>query len=116
MRLALPLLLAFLMAPAFAGTPVGTALPLHIGGRVVAVSADDPAQGYRHQWPGTYFEARFKGTEVHLRLNDEVNRFNVYVDGRVVNTPSRPGEGDILLGPFPPGEHTIRAEKLSEIV
>ena len=114
MRLALPLLLAFLAAPAFAGTPVGTALPLHIGGRVVAVSADDTAQGYRHQWPGTYFEARFKGTEVHLRLNDEVNRFNVYVDGQLVNTPSRPGEGDILLGPFAPGEHTIRAEKLSE--
>lgn len=114
MRLALPLLLAFLAAPAFAGTPVGTALPLHIGGRVVAVSADDPAQGYRHQWPGTYFESRFKGTEVHLRLNDEVNRFNVYVDDKLVNTPSRPGEGDIVLGPFPPGEHTIRVEKLSE--
>jgi lysophospholipase L1-like esterase len=114
MRLVLPLLLAFLSVPAFAGTPVGTALPLHIGGRVVAVSADDPAQGYRHQWPGTYFEGRFKGTEVHLRLNDEVNKFNVYVDGQLVNTPSRPGEGDILLGPFTPGEHTIRAEKLSE--
>ncbi|MFT4077664.1 MAG: SGNH/GDSL hydrolase family protein [Asticcacaulis sp.] len=115
MRLAaLCLLATFLTAPAFAATPVGTALPLHIGGRVVPVSDDDPAQGYRHQWPGTYFEARFRGTEVHLRLNDDVNRFNVYVDGQLVNTPSRPGEGDIVLGPFAPGEHTIRAEKLNE--
>jgi lysophospholipase L1-like esterase len=114
MRLAPLLLAAFLTAPAFAGTPIGTALPLHIGGRAVAVSADDPSQGYIHQWPGSYFEGRFKGAEVHLRLNDEVNRFNVYVDGQLVNTPSRPGEGDIVLGPFSPGEHTIRAEKLSE--
>ncbi len=114
MRLA-PLLLATLLsAPAFAGTPVGTALPLHIGGRVVAVGDNDPAQGYTHQWPGTYFEARFKGTTVHLRLNDSVNKFNVYVDGQLVSTPSRPGEGDIALGPFAPGDHTIRAEKLTE--
>lgn len=105
---------ALLATPAFAGTPVGTALPLHIGGRVVPVSADDPAQGYIHQWPGTYFEARFKGTEVHLRLKDSVNKFNIYVDGQKVATPDRPGEGDIVLGPFSDTEHAIRAEKLTE--
>jgi lysophospholipase L1-like esterase len=115
MRLApLHLIGLLICTPAFAGTPVGTALPLHIGGRVVAINDDDPAQGYMHQWPGTYFEARFKGTEVHLRLNDSVNRFNVYVDGQIIATPSRPGEGDIVLGPLKPGDHTIRAEKLSE--
>lgn len=112
----LPLFLAgaLLAAPTFAGTPVGYPLPLHIGGRVVPVSADDPAQGYTHQWPGAYFEARFKGTDVHLRLNDSVNKFNVYVDGQKVATPNRPGEGDIVLGPFADTEHTIRAEKLTE--
>ena len=114
MRLAPLFLLSFLTAPVFAGTPTGYPLPLHIGGRVVAVNEVDPAQGYTHQWPGTYFEGRFKGTDVHLRLNDSVNKFNVYVDGQKVATPSRPGEGDILLGPFAPGEHIIRAEKLTE--
>jgi lysophospholipase L1-like esterase len=112
----LPLFLAgaLLAAPVSAGTPAGYALPLHIGGRVVPVNADDRAQGYTHQWPGTYFEGRFKGTEVHLRLKDSVNKFNVYVDGQKVATPNRPGEGDILLGPFADTEHTIRAEKLTE--
>jgi len=112
----LPLLLpvALLATPLHAGTPTGYALPLHIGGRVVPVSADDPAQGYTHQWPSTYFEARFKGKDIHLRLNDSINKFNVYVDGQKVATPNRPGEGDILLGPFTDGEHTIRAEKLTE--
>ena len=112
----LPLFLAgaLLAAPVFAGTPVGTALPLHIGGRVVAVNDADPAQGYTHQWPGIYFEGRFKGVEVHLRLNDEINKFNIYVDDQRVATPSRPGEGDIVLGPFADTEHTIRAEKLTE--
>lgn len=112
----LPLLLpvALLATPLHAGTPTGYALPLHIGGRIVPVSADDPAQGYTHQWPGTYFEARFKGKDIHLRLNDSVNKFNVYVDGQKVATPNRPGEGDILLGPFTDTEHTIRAEKLTE--
>ena len=105
---------ALLAAPVYAATPVGYALPLHIGGRVVPLSADDPAQGYIHQWPGAYFEARFKGKDVHLRLKDSVNKFNVYVDGQKVATPDRPGEGDIVLGPFADTEHTIRAEKLTE--
>ena len=114
----LPLFLAgaLLAGTTHAGMPVGTALSLHIGGRVVPVSADDPAQGYTHQWPGTYFEARFMGKTVHLRLNDSVNIFNVYVDGQKVAAPNRPGEGDIVLGPFSDAEHTIRAEKLTETI
>ena len=112
----LPLFLvgALLAAPTFAGTSAGYALPLHIGGRVMMPSDGDRPKGYTHQWPGTYFEARFKGTEVHLRLNDPVNIFNVYVDGQKVASPNRPGEGDIVLGPFSDTEHTIRAEKLTE--
>ncbi|WP_031239389.1 SGNH/GDSL hydrolase family protein [Asticcacaulis sp. AC466] len=98
---------------AHAGVPAGTVLPLHIGGRVVPVG-DDPALGYTHQWPGTYFEARFKGTEVHMRLNDSVNKLAIYVDGRQIDTANRPGEGDIQLGPLKPGDHTIRVEKLTE--
>ncbi len=105
---------ALLAAPAFAGTPIGYPLPLHIGGRVVPSTISPTITTYTHQWPGTYFEGRFKGTEVHLRLNDSVNIFNVYVDGQKVASPNRPGEGDIVLGPFAATEHTIRAEKLTE--
>ena len=115
MRLFNALLLAgtLLAGAANAGTPVGHALPLHIGGRVAPVGVD-PAQGYVHQWPGTYFEARFKGKEISLRLNDKANILNVYVDGQKVQTINRPGEGDIVLGPFADTEHTIRIEKLTE--
>ena len=115
MRLFNALLLsgALLATSAQAGTPVGHALPLHIGGRVASVGAD-PAQGYVHQWPGTYFEGRFKGKEISLRLNDKANILNVYVDGQKVQTINRPGDGDIVLGPFADTEHTIRIEKLTE--
>lgn len=115
MRLFNALLLAgtLLANAANAGTPVGHALPLHIGGRVAPVGPD-PAQGYMHQWPGTYFEGRFKGKEISLRLNDKANILNVYVDGQKVQTVNRPGEGDIVLGPFADTEHTIRIEKLTE--
>ena len=116
MRLFNALLLTgtLLASAASAGTPVGHALPLHIGGQVMMPSYDNHIKGYTHQWPGTYFEGRFKGKEVSLRLNDKANILNVYVDGQKIQTINRPGEGDIVLGPFADTEHTIRVEKLTE--
>lgn len=88
-------------------------LPMQVGGRVFPQA--EPTQGVLHQWPGTYFESRFKGTSVTIRLSDEVNILNVYLDGKKVLSETKPGEGDIELGPLSDGEHTIRLEKLTEV-
>ncbi|MEX7226972.1 hypothetical protein AB2C78_32660, partial [Pseudomonas aeruginosa] len=60
MRTVLGLLGAALLSTSAVATPItviavsskpGAALPMHIGGRVERTS-----DGYRRQWPGTYFE------------------------------------------------------------
>lgn len=89
------------------------ALPLNIGGRVVPVAADT-AKGYTHQWPGTYFEGRFKGTQAAVRVDDDANILDIYIDGHLVRTITKPGEGQVEFGPLGDEEHTIRVEKRTE--
>jgi lysophospholipase L1-like esterase len=104
-----------LLAPLFLLATTAQAevqLPMKTGGRVMPQA--NATDGYLHQWPGTYFESRFKGTSVTVRLNDEVNILNVYLDGKKVLTETKPGQGDIELGPLPDREHTIRVEKVTE--
>ncbi len=91
--------------------PPLVALPLHVGGRVLLNASDGQ---WLHAWPGTYFEASFKGTSVTVRLNDGVNKLDIYVDGKLADAESKPGSGDIALGPLPDGTHTIRLEKRTE--
>ncbi|MBW8882299.1 MAG: endoglucanase E [Asticcacaulis sp.] len=107
--------LALLSAPVLAqGTaPELVPLPLHVGGRVFPQSP--ASQGYLHQWPGTYFEARFTGTTVTVRLKDDINVLNIWLDGQKVDVETKPGEGDIELGPLTDGEHTVRVEKITEV-
>ena len=88
------------------------ALPLHIGGRVVADGVAPTL--YTHQWPGTYFESRFKGTSVTVRLNDSVNKLDISIDGKPVDMETKPGSGGIAFGPLADGEHTIRVEQRTE--
>ena len=88
-----------------------SALPVHVGGRAVLNASDGE---WIHAWPGTYFEARFKGSDVTVRLNDGVNQLDIWLDGKLVDTESKPGAGDIELGPLPAGDHTVRLEKRSE--
>ena len=122
--LALMLALAALMPPV-AGTvqaqnadPVAEAasevsLPLHIGGRTVR-SSTDPTRDYLHQWPGVYFESRFKGPSVTVRLKDDANKLDIYIDGTLIDTETKPGIGDINFGPLADSEHTIRLEIRTE--
>lgn len=86
-------------------------LPVHVGGRVRA-----EGEGYSYQWPGIYFETRFKGPAVTLILNDSANTFNVLIDGKPYMILNRPGAGTIsisVLGGMD-GSHDIRLEKRSE--
>jgi lysophospholipase L1-like esterase len=86
------------------------ALPLHIGGRVVA-EADG---ALRFGWPGVYFEGRFEGTGVRLALDAPRDHLRLLVDGEEKAVLREPGRLDLTLSDLPPGEHVVRLEKLTE--
>ncbi len=84
-------------------------LPLHIGGQV-----RKEAVGYSYQWPGVYFETRFRGASVSLAFNDSANTFNVILDGKPLMILRKPGAATIVVNAHDGGSHTIRLEKRSE--
>lgn len=86
-------------------------IPAHITGRA---AAGPPAGSLLHEWPGLHAEARFRGSAVTLRLNDTVDRWRITLnDGGWVEV-ARPGLKDLRIEGLPPGEHLIRAERISE--
>ena len=93
-------------APAYAQE----ALPLNVGGRVAA----EPDGSLRFGWPGTYFEGRFEGTGVSVRLDAPRDHLRLLVDGEERAVLREPGRLDLILSDLPPGEHLIRLEKLTE--
>jgi lysophospholipase L1-like esterase len=95
-------------------SPIGAPrLDLHIGGRVMAL-ARGTDRAWVYQWPGVYFESRFKGAAVTLAFDDPNNSFNVLVDDRVVAQLNKPGHTRFTLDNLGDGPHTIRLEKRSE--
>ena len=106
---AAPLAAAPTLAPAPAGTAMGAALPLHIGGRVDRRGAD-----YVRQWPGTYFEAAFRGTAALLRVGPGDVVLNVAVDGVPVTRLVKPQPGLYRIGGLTPGRHAVRVDVASE--
>lgn len=95
-----------------AATPVAEAqpLPLRIGGRVIR--AEDGSLNFG--WPGIYFESRFRGDGLLIRLDtgDEVLR--LLVDGQEKARFDHSGIVDRALNGLGPGEHVARLEKLTE--
>ncbi|EGF90812.1 lipolytic enzyme, G-D-S-L [Asticcacaulis biprosthecium C19] len=112
-RIMAALLLGFLPATTAPAEPLRPQhlLPVHFGGRV---GAFDQISGYSHQWPGAYFEARFKGKAVTVNFNDSENISAVYVDGVRVATETRPALGYVTYDLAFDAEHTIRVETLTE--
>lgn len=97
------------VAPAHAAAE----LPTYVGGRAV-VHAAEAGRTYTYAWPGVYFESRFSGATVEVRVDDDQNDLNVYVDGVRKLTLRRPGRLSVSLGDLGPGDHLVRLEKLSE--
>ncbi|WP_084583785.1 acetylxylan esterase [Sphingomonas azotifigens] len=85
------------------------ALPVHVGGRVARIAA-----GFRHQWPGVYFEAAFRGDRVTLRFADAVNEWRVSIDGAPPITIDRPGAADRTIAGLGSGTHHVRLDKVTE--
>jgi lysophospholipase L1-like esterase len=83
----------------------------HIGGRVTDAGE---AHGRRHQWPGTYVEARFRGDALRIDMLDAKQRYRLTIDGterQIIDASSGP---ELILKALGPGDHQIRIEKISE--
>jgi len=87
------------------------------------VSADDPCIKYfgrwdmsdplhpRHSWPGIFIETEFTGDTIGVRMNDTVNYYDVYIDGRLnyIFHGDKSGDADyILADSLPEGRHLFR--------
>lgn len=84
-------------------------LEAHAPGRSVRV-----AEGYRHQWPGVYFEARFEGAEVFFKVGAGDVILRVLVDGERIDTLVKPKPGTYRIADLAPRAHGVRIESVSE--
>jgi hypothetical protein len=65
----------------------------------------------KHSWPGIYIVAGFCGTSIGVRMNDNINYYNVYIDGRFFGIfhGSNESEADyILAGSLTNTNHILR--------
>jgi len=72
------------------------------------------AAGWRYQWPGTYFEARFAGADVWVDLGTGQKHARVAVDGHPVADLLRPQARVLHLHGLAAGEHEVRVDIVSE--
>jgi lysophospholipase L1-like esterase len=117
---------ALLALPASAQTsPAGPAqnppqlkpLPFSIGGRVLAMPSMDPrfgAHAFVYQWPGTYFEAAFQGTQVCFAVSagDVILHFSL--DDQPPTALVKPGPGAHCASSPVAGRHRIRVDIVTE--
>lgn len=97
------------VTPAPTGTVPGAALPLRVEGRTERV-----ATGWRRQWPGTYWQAAFRGREALLRVGEGAVILHVLVDGRTAATLVKPKPGLYRIAGLSAGAHRLRVEVASE--
>jgi lysophospholipase L1-like esterase len=89
-----------------AGTAQATA---HTAGRVQVGGGT-----LQYSWPGVYFEGRFRGTGVGVRLTDAAADYDIQVDGVTVATLVTPGQVTYRVSGLTAGTHSVRVVKRSE--
>jgi len=70
--------------------------------------------GWRYQWPGTYFEARFAGDAVYVELGTGEKHARVSIDGREVADLLRPQQRGLRICGLAHGAHSVRVDIVSE--
>ncbi len=100
------------LRPLPADTAPGRALPLTIGGRVVAGEGD--LSRYRRQWPGTYFEGAFQGRAVDIAVGPGEVSLRIRLDDAAPVALVRPAPGRYRLNAASPGRHSVRVDVVSE--
>lgn len=84
-------------------------LPLHIVGRGVT-----EAGGYLRQWPGSYFEGAFRGTEAWLKIGPGAVSLRIRIDRGTPEPLVKPAPGYIRLTGLGEGVHQVRIDVASE--
>ena len=69
---------------------------------------------FAYGWPGVYFESRFSGDEVLVRLDDATSDLELLIDGEPIQRFSKPGLAIYDVTGLKPGDHTVRLERLNE--
>lgn len=87
----------------------GKRLPVHVGGRAVP-----EGKALRFGWPGTYFEGRFRGSDVTVAFDTKSDFYRILIDGKVFQTLTKPERTELRVKGLKPGVHTVRLEKLTE--
>jgi lysophospholipase L1-like esterase len=101
-------------------TPPATLIPLQfsMGGRVlIQPDTSQPSFGsklYTYQWPGTYFEAAFTGTEVYFRIATGDQNLHIAVDRDPPLALTKPAAGAYRLSGLTASAHTVRISVVSE--
>lgn len=90
----------------------GKMLPVLTGGRAERYGADGTS--LIRQWPGSYFETRFRGASAMFRLGSGDVILHVLVDGETVATLTKPAPGLYRVEGLTPGRHSLRLEVASE--
>jgi lysophospholipase L1-like esterase len=95
-----------------ASSPPVAPLQTKAGGRV----ARDPAEPstFKRQWPGSYFEARFTGTESDFKVGPGDVILDVLIDGALAAKLTRPAPGLYAVKGLAPRTHILRVEVVSE--
>ncbi len=93
-------------------------LPMHAGGRVLVMRGDAVdglgAEMYETQWPGSYFEAGFRGAEVYFRLGKNDEALDVAVDGQAPVKLVKPAVGVYRVSGLRAGAHAVRVSVITE--
>jgi len=100
------------LRPLPADAPAGRALPMRIGGRVVAGEGD--LARYRRQWPGTYFEGSFQGQAVDVAVGPGEVSLRIRIDDAAPVALVRPAPGRYRVKAGGPGRHRVRVDVVSE--
>ncbi|MEU5259799.1 SGNH/GDSL hydrolase family protein [Amycolatopsis sp. NPDC021455] len=90
-------------------SPVDALAGVHTVGRVKRTTG-----AAKYTWPGIYFEGRFRGTGVDVRLNDARNDYDIQVDGTTVATLVTPGRTTRQIRGLTNAEHSVRLVKRTE--
>jgi lysophospholipase L1-like esterase len=91
-------------------------LAVRVGGRAEAVPMPGGTRGFRHEWPGVYFEAAFRGDRVILKFDDPANEYRLLVDGLPPIALAQPGTAEVTVAGLADGIHQLRLEKVTESI
>jgi lysophospholipase L1-like esterase len=80
----------------------------------VARSGDGTAATWTYQWPGTYFETAFTGSEAYFKLGPGDVALHVAVDGQPLPPLLKPAPGTYRIAGLAQGKHAVRIDTVSE--